>query len=292
MGPKLKTSTAPTSKFPPVKGGKGDKETPKASPSKVSALPAVAGAKEKMKEPKTSQAPAVVEPKVPAVVEPKVPAAVEPLSNELVEQLSALIAHTVASEVVIEQLKDPLGEEPSVIDSSLQVEKEAKIARENGKVVLLYEMYNEEFDIKDGKIAKEYIDEEYCLSDIMPKCAISLSTILEKKDIFEALEKGTTNIFLHAEEGHILGLEVGKSYTVFVEQQEEQLKRDQAVMALRAQSMEGAVDPNAQEPLPKDDGRVGESCSCIYGNPCTDEYGCKDWYNRYAIAMKNGWKGF
>ena len=76
-----------------------------------------------MKEPKTSQAPAVVEPKVPAVVEPKVPAAVEPLSNELVEQLSALIAHTVASEVVIEQLKDPLGEEPSVIDSSLQVEK-------------------------------------------------------------------------------------------------------------------------------------------------------------------------
>ena len=60
MGPKLKTSTAPTSKFPPVKGGKGDKETPKASPSKVSALPAVAGAKEKMKEPKTSQAPAAV----------------------------------------------------------------------------------------------------------------------------------------------------------------------------------------------------------------------------------------
>ncbi len=290
MGPKSKTSSISASKFPPVKGGKGGKGgNPKASsPSKVSALPDLAGVKKEQ----TSKAPASADFGVPAAMEPGVPAAVEPMSNELLEQLSALIAFTVASEVVIEQLKDPLGEESNVIDSSLQLEKEAKIARENGKVILLYEMYNEEFDIEDGKISKEYIDEEYCLSDVMPNCAISLSTILEKKDIFEALEEGMTNIFLHAEEGHILGLEVGKSYTVFVEQHEEQLKRDQAAMALRAQSMEGAVDPNAQEPLPKDDGRVGESCSCIYGNPCTDEYGCKDWYNRYAVAMKNGWKGF
>ena len=28
------------------------------------------------------------------------------------------------------------------------------------------------------------------------------------------------------------------------------------------------------------------------GNPCVDEYGCKDWDNRYAIAKINGWKGF
>lgn len=42
-----------------------------------------------------------------------------------------------------------------------------------------------------------------------------------------------------------------------------------------------------------DDGRNGlESCSCIYGNPCVDEYGCKDWHSRYAVAKANGWKGF
>ena len=35
-----------------------------------------------------------------------------------------------------------------------------------------------------------------------------------------------------------------------------------------------------------------ETCSCLYGNPCVDEYGCKDWANRFAIATKNGWKGF
>jgi hypothetical protein len=56
--------------------------------------------------------------------------------------------------------------------------------------------------------------------------------------------------------------------------------------------MEGAKDPNAPSPLTKDDGRVLESCSCVYGNPCVDEYGCKDWDNRYAVATKNGWKGF
>lgn len=43
----------------------------------------------------------------------------------------------------------------------------------------------------------------------------------------------------------------------------------------------------------KDDGRNGlESCSCVYGNPCVDEYGCKDWHSRFAVAKKNGWKGF
>lgn len=35
-----------------------------------------------------------------------------------------------------------------------------------------------------------------------------------------------------------------------------------------------------------------EGCSCLYGNPCVDQYICKDWDNRYAVAKKNGWKGF
>ena len=35
---------------------------------------------------------------------------------------------------------------------------------------------------------------------------------------------------------------------------------------------------------------IPETCSCIYGNPCVDEYGCKNWAYRFAIAKKNGWK--
>ena len=33
------------------------------------------------------------------------------------------------------------------------------------------------------------------------------------------------------------------------------------------------------------------SCSCLWGNPCVNEYGCKDWGNRFEIARKNGWSG-
>jgi len=35
-----------------------------------------------------------------------------------------------------------------------------------------------------------------------------------------------------------------------------------------------------------------ESCSCIEGNPCVDQYVCKNWPMRFAIAKQNGWKGF
>ena len=31
---------------------------------------------------------------------------------------------------------------------------------------------------------------------------------------------------------------------------------------------------------------VPESCSCLYGNPCVDEYSCRDWTNRFAVASK------
>eukprot|EP00943_MAST-04B_sp_MAST-4B-sp1_P000214 g214.t1 len=34
----------------------------------------------------------------------------------------------------------------------------------------------------------------------------------------------------------------------------------------------------------------GETCSCLYGNPCVDQYVCSDWKNRFEIAKQNGWK--
>lgn len=33
-----------------------------------------------------------------------------------------------------------------------------------------------------------------------------------------------------------------------------------------------------------------EGCSCLYGNPCVDEYVCLDWDNRLAVAAANGKK--
>ena len=35
----------------------------------------------------------------------------------------------------------------------------------------------------------------------------------------------------------------------------------------------------------------GEGCSCLYGNPCMDQYACSNWAGRFEVAKKNGWKG-
>jgi len=166
------------------------------------------------------------------------------------------------------------------------------IMNNNGKVILIYEQYNEQFDIKHGSTTQENIDEVYCLSFVMPNCLIHLSS--HPPAIKRQLEGDGKLDELYLPEyprGAYQGLEDNQTYYVYVEQEAEQLQRDQEIMRLRAVSMEGAAksDPSG---LSKDDGRVLESCSCIYGNPCVDEYGCKDWDNRYAIAMKNGWKGF
>lgn len=159
----------------------------------------------------------------------------------------------------------------------------------NGMVKLLYEQYNEEFPIVNGSTTQENVDEVYCLSFVMPNCLIHLSSLnpAEKRarDIALAYEG------MYVEEnprGVYQGLKVGETYYVYVEQEAEQLKRDQELMRQRA----AADASKAPAPLPKDDGRTMESCSCIYGNPCVDEYGCRDWNNRFAIATKNGWKGF
>jgi hypothetical protein len=31
----------------------------------------------------------------------------------------------------------------------------------------------------------------------------------------------------------------------------------------------------------------GEGCSCLYGNPCVDQYVCKDWANRMEVSKRN-----
>ena len=33
------------------------------------------------------------------------------------------------------------------------------------------------------------------------------------------------------------------------------------------------------------------TCSCKWGNPCLNEYVCKNWANRFQVAKENGWNG-
>jgi hypothetical protein len=202
---------------------------------------------------------------IPAVTASVVPAVVSDLSN--------------------------LGSATVVVEEEVTTLPEPEPIPQNGKVTLIYEQYNEQFDIVNGSTTHENIDEVYCLSFVMPGCLIHLSKHAPGvKRQLEIEEKFDDLFFKEDPRGTYHGLEVDHTYYVFVEQEAEQLARDQAITKQRLQTHESGG--NAGKKLEKDDGRVLESCSCIYGNPCVDEYGCKDWTNRFAVASKNGWKGF
>lgn len=200
----------------------------------------------------------------------------------------------------------PIAAEPapdSSAESKLQPDTEVSVATEHqsshevveittvkrdGEVKLIYEQYSEMFPIVNGSTTQENIDEVYCLSFVMPNCLVHLSVHDPPTKRQLEIEERFDELFLpEIPRGTFQNLVADQTYYVYVEQESAQLERDQAMTRLRLQN-----DPTALAALKKDDGRVLESCSCIYGNPCVDEYGCRDWANRYAVATKNGWKGF
>jgi hypothetical protein len=159
----------------------------------------------------------------------------------------------------------------------------------NGNVTLVYEQYNEEFPIVNGSTTQENIDEVYCLSFVMPNCRIHLSSLPPAEKRKRECDNNFEGMFVEEKPpGVYQRLIKAGTYYVYVEQEAARLMRDQEIMRQRALTQSKSVSMA----FLKDDGRVLESCSCIYGNPCVDEYGCKDWSNRYAVATKNGWKGF
>jgi len=163
------------------------------------------------------------------------------------------------------------------------------IVNNNGLVKLIYETYDELFPITDGSTTHENIDEVYALSFVMPNCRIHLSKYDPKqKRQLEIELKPLNEIYIEENPtGVYHGLIADEVYYVYIEQDSIQLELEKENNAKVIEILK-----NDEEIIKKDDGRVIESCSCIYGNPCVDEYGCKDWNNRYAIAKANGWKGF
>ena len=168
-----------------------------------------------------------------------------------------------------------------------------RIVNGNGNVKLIYEQYDEMFPIVDGSTTHANIDDVYCLSFVMPDCMIHLS-VYDPITMRDLEANGDIDLFLpETLDGTYQTMEADLTYYVYVEQKADQLLRDQEKMKRVAAGMVGAkFQSNPEDRLSKDDGRVIESCSCIYGNPCVDEYGCKDWGSRAKVAMANGWKGF
>lgn len=162
--------------------------------------------------------------------------------------------------------------------------------RGNGTIKLIYEQYDDEFPIVDGSTTQENVDEVYCLSFVMPACLVHLS-LHPNAERFARENDGVFDSLVAEEpRGVYQGLERDTTYFVVVEQEADQLRRDQE--ATRAKWDPELKQLKQQHMQELDDGRGFETCSCVYGNPCVDEYGCKDWHARFAVATANGWKGF
>jgi hypothetical protein len=162
----------------------------------------------------------------------------------------------------------------------------------NGQAVIRYNMYDEPFDITDGTITAEAIDELYALSFAMPGCSIHLSAT--SPEACHTEDKGYQDPIMLREDppGTMHGLRTDTQYWAYAIQDTTQLRYDQA----KAKEMFKPEEDEHGNKLPLSDSYQGEgipeSCSCIEGNPCVDEYGCRDWHHRRDVAMKNGWKGF
>lgn len=148
-------------------------------------------------------------------------------------------------------------------------------------------MYTEAFTIKDGSLAAADVDDKLALSFVMPGCMILLSDIspskrcdLENDDVpadqIPYIVTDSKKLFR--------GLRTGETYYACVEENSEQKRKDQEKMRHKLAAARAELD--------KKSGKRQEGCSCLFGNPCSDKYICKDWHNRFAVARKNGWKEF
>jgi hypothetical protein len=159
----------------------------------------------------------------------------------------------------------------------------------NGGVQLMYEQYDEFFPIKNGSISQTEIDDVYCLSFVMPNCVLRLSEA-SPVERTQLENNGMPMVYVREDpNGVYQGLRTDKKYYVYAFQDSVQLQLDQEATRARI------ADNLTSSGVSKDSGvhsEYYESCSCLFGNPCVSEYICKDWNNRYAIATKNGWKGF
>ena len=105
------------------------------------------------------------------------------------------------------------------------------------------------------------------LQFVMPDCKIRLSVLNPQQKREKEEADPTYNIFVKEDPPEtFLQMVKDSDYYVFVEQAEDQLKRDQERMRLIASQMEGA---NLVGSCRNEKDNVGtESCSCIFGNPC------------------------
>jgi hypothetical protein len=176
------------------------------------------------------------------------------------------------------------------------IRAELTARRSCGKIRLQYCHHIRLFEIDDGAISVDDVDEEFCLSDVMKGCRIELteydpkesrvipSLFIEKHVRWNFDEGEWRSLYTYDPEDR-----EPKKYWIIVIQDSKQ--RDKLI------SKSSMNEPTPIRKISKNEegyfygNNVGyvEGCSCLEGNPCTEynKYNCKDWENRFAVALEN-----
>jgi len=130
-----------------------------------------------------------------------------------------------------------------------------------------------------GALTTEAIDDVLALTFVYPSCKIALTLTPIKGVDFRSVDQST---LVHADaSGTFKGLVPGGKYFAFViEDGEEKAKYEEAQKRRAAEAAKAAAGGGGAA------AKVGESCSCIEGNPCAVPDNCKDWDNRIVVAQR------
>ena len=169
----------------------------------------------------------------------------------------------------------------------------------SGQIRVQYCHHERLFDLEDGTLSVEDVDEEYCLSDVMQGCRIELThhdPKVESNPPF--IDKHVRWKFDEGEWRSLYTYEdrAPKKYWVVVIQDSRQIEKlantqPHKDIAGTTTTPTTGVPPNNNEEGYFYGNNVGyvEGCSCLEGNPCSEfnKYNCKDWANRFAVALEN-----
>ena len=106
-----------------------------------------------------------------------------------------------------------------------------------GKIIIHYNQYHEPFEIQNSMISVEHVDEEYCLSDIMPGCELDLIPFpLSQK--YDMEEKGKEIPFATKDDDgkNWTNLYTCHEYWIVVHEDAEARARDMALVKARIQA--------------------------------------------------------
>ncbi|EGR27302.1 hypothetical protein IMG5_198100 [Ichthyophthirius multifiliis] len=129
-----------------------------------------------------------------------------------------------------------------------------------------------EFLIKDGKVNYALVDDELALEYAYEKGYQFYLTAEKDGKPDESIQffsqgSGKGKVFENLQTGNIYWCVV--------------LKNDEAEAKRKVYKADFSALGN------KNEKQRTEGCSCLYGNPCVDQYVCQDWNNRFMVAKNN-----